>query len=64
MTRHPGPALLRVYVRPTRTGVQARVTDPRTGRDVKFTASTVEKAMRGARGVANQPLAKNKENRV
>ena len=44
--------------------MQARVTDPRTGRDVKFTASTVEKAMRGARGVANQPLAKNKENRV
>ena len=45
-------ALLRVYVRPTRTGgkFQARVTDPRTGRDVKFTAVTVEKAVRGARG--------------
>lgn len=52
VTRHPGRALLRVYVRPAKRGVQARVTDPRTGRDVKFTSDTVEKAVRGARKIA------------
>ena len=54
VTRHPGRALLHVYVKPTRAGgkYQARVTDPHTGKDVKFTSTTVEKAVQGARGAA------------